>query len=227
MRARLLIVAFGASGFCDASAAPIEHADGQSVHRCIGEHGEITFSGLPCSGASAAPNNANDASADATTATGSPRAATGAVCPATLDALRDAITAAFARRDANAIAGIVRWDGVGGGAARERMRDLAAMTASPLLGIDMQSDAPPVSRAENDTERDRSSRDDGMRDGEDDVRPSSIDARDDAERGASPTRSRAATLAPGTVDIRTGGELGARDNEFRIVPAGGCYWLDW
>jgi hypothetical protein len=226
MRFLFLIAALlGASSFCNALAAPIEHADGQSVHRCIGEHGEITFSGLPCTGATAAPVGANGASANATISNGSPQYSAGAACPATLDALRDAIAAAFARRDANAIAGIVRWDGVGGGAARERMRDLAALIASPLLGIDIQSDARLDSRDEGNVDGDPNPRDDDSRSDDGDARTVSSDRRDHDDPDVSRPRQR--PLVPGTVDIRTGGELGARDNQFRIVPAGGCFWLDW
>ena len=266
--ASLIAAILGASPICDALAAPIEHADGQSVHRCIGEHGEITFSGFPCSSAHAASIEANGERGGAAIATGSPGSA-GAVCPATLDALRDAIAAAFAQRDANMIAGIVRWDGVGGGAARERMRDLAAMTASPLLGIDIESDAPPDPRDANGMDRapqdDDRYGDDRSRVNDGDARTASSDPRDAApnerfassdprygahdgresrvvssdrgdgendrlgdDEGVAPRpRKRAASFAPGIVAIRTGGETGARENDFRIEPDGGCYWLDW
>ena len=48
------------------------------------------------------------------------------------------------------------------------------------------------------------------------------------DEGVAPRpRKRAASFAPGIVAIRTGGETGARENDFRIEPDGGCYWLDW
>lgn len=59
------------------------------------------------------------------------------VCPATADALRALIAEALARRDANAIAGVLRWDDVGGAEARRRMRELAELAMRPLLGIDL------------------------------------------------------------------------------------------
>ncbi len=51
-------------------ALPLAAQDGggQSVHRCVGQHGEIVFSGLPC-----AENGATDMAA---------KAATGADVPA-------------------------------------------------------------------------------------------------------------------------------------------------
>ena len=58
-------------------------------------------------------------------------------CPASEDALRTLIADAFTRRDANALAGVMRWEGVGGSAARQRMRELSEMTERPLLGIDI------------------------------------------------------------------------------------------
>lgn len=116
-----------------AVAAPCAAAaDGQNVHRCIGEHGEISFSGTPCGSANAQQIAGSSA---ASPVLGSDRASSAPTCPASADALRDVIAEAFARRDANTIAGVMRWDGVGGAAARERMRELAELTGHPLLGI--------------------------------------------------------------------------------------------
>lgn len=115
----------------------VAFAEGQNVHRCIGEHGEISFSGTPCGGASSGIQPASSS----TTSPSSPgaRPIVAPTCPASADALRDVIAEAFARRDANTIAGVMRWDGVGGAAARERMRELAELTGHPLLGIDIDN----------------------------------------------------------------------------------------
>jgi len=116
----------------------LAHAqEGQTVHRCIGKHGEIVFSGVSC-GASEVVAPPPSANAGARIATKSLAATT--TCAASTDALRTLIADALARRDANAIAGILRWDGVGGGEARERLRELAELAARPLLGVDMDSD---------------------------------------------------------------------------------------
>jgi hypothetical protein len=115
------------------ASCTMARAQGQAVHRCIGEHGEIVFSGVSC-GASeiAAPHPAQGS---ATIATKSMAATT--TCAASIDTLRTLIADALAHRDANAIAGILRWDGVGGGEARERMSQLAELAARPLLGVDI------------------------------------------------------------------------------------------
>ncbi len=62
-------------------------------------------------------------------------------CPASPDALRDLIAEAFARRDANTLAGVLRWDGISGGAANARMRELAELTLRPLIGIELGGEA--------------------------------------------------------------------------------------
>src|SRR3982751_2645246 len=107
-------------------AAPcVAHAEGQTVHRCIGEHGEISFSGLPCAGVDAEPKPASTLQSSAMAgdtiaddATGNERTLPTKMCPASEDALRNLIADAFTRRDANALAGVMRWDGVGGATAR-------------------------------------------------------------------------------------------------------------
>jgi len=111
-----------------------------TVHRCIGEHGEIAFSETRCAGGrelgstdleSSSPTPATRRAAI------EPRASASPTCPASPDALRDRITEAFARRDANALAGVMRWDGISGGAANARMRELVEYTERPLMGIEL------------------------------------------------------------------------------------------
>jgi hypothetical protein len=126
-----LAFAFAALSPCVAAAA------GQNVHRCIGEHGEISFSGTPCGGATIPVAG----SAPATQLSPGEHPIAASTCPASADALRDVIAQAFARRDANTIAGVMRWDGVGGASARARMHELADLTGRPLLGIDIDNAA--------------------------------------------------------------------------------------
>ena len=162
------------------TAPCVAFAQSQTIHRCIGEHGEISFSGTPCTGASAPAAIPGQTTMAGDSATPKP------TCPASEDALRTLIADAFARRDANTLAGVMRWDGVGGAAARERMRELADLTGRPLLGID-------------------------------------IDAASMDEPAAGDARGEAAMLT-----VRTGSlEGGASEHAFRLMPASGCYWLDW
>ena len=164
-----------------------------TVYRCIGEHGEIAFSSTRCTGASAAlPADPN-----APTSIAPEGAHAKNTCPATAAALRDVVAEAFARRDANTLAGVMRWDGVGSGAATSRMRELADLTARPLLGIDIDAGYDAAPRREPQPDSDESA-------------PARRDA-DDA-----------------LLVVHTGSlDGGASEHEFRLTPAGGCYWLDW
>ena len=127
----LIVLALAACGTSQAA----------TVHRCVGEHGEIAFSETRCASGRELGTTDLESSAPAprTQRTPSePRASsTSPVCPASPDALRDRITEAFARRDANTLAGVMRWDGVGGGAANARMRELVEYTGQPLMGIEL------------------------------------------------------------------------------------------
>lgn len=105
---------------------------GQRVHRCVGHNGEIVFSGLRCSEeASAVTASAAAAAADL------PRADE---CARSGAELRERMLAAIARHDANAIAAMMHWGGVGGAAARQRMAELRALVAEPLLSLDVDAD---------------------------------------------------------------------------------------
>ena len=172
--------------FALAIAAPCAtFAGSETIHRCIGEHGEISFSDAPCTGASAPIASPSASTSNPSTIAGV-RDTPKQTCPASEEALRTVIADAFARRDANTLAGVMRWDGVGGAAARERMRELADLTGRPLIGIDI----------------------DGARADE----PAASDA---------PSEGTLLTVRTGSL------EAGASQHEFRLMPAAGCYWLDW
>ena len=114
-----------------ASCAVAQADDGQSVHRCIGEHGEIVFSGVACGPASRADSRTDVAQrAD-------PHDALALICPKSPDALRTVFADALTRRDTNAIASLVRWQGVGGAQARGRLQEIAELSARPLIGIEL------------------------------------------------------------------------------------------
>jgi hypothetical protein len=125
-----------------AFACGIPHA--ATVHRCIGEHGEIAFSETRCAGGRELGSTEVESSSASTSTTRiepPPRASTSATCPASPDALRERIAEAFARRDANTLAGVMRWDGISGGAANARMRELVALTQQPLTGVELGGEA--------------------------------------------------------------------------------------
>lgn len=114
----------------------IAHAEGtvqQTVHRCIGRHGEIVFSGLTCTEADAATRPA-DARKPASTSESTRNADMS--CPATRERLRERIATAVASHDSNMIASVMRWRGVAAGAAGRRLRELALLTRGPLLALD-------------------------------------------------------------------------------------------
>ena len=104
--------------------------DGQTIHRCVGEHGEIVFSGVACGGNARADPRASVPAAAA-------RPAVAMACPRSADELRDVFADALARRDTNAITSLVRWDGVGGAEARERLKEIAELGARPLIGVEL------------------------------------------------------------------------------------------
>ncbi len=108
-----------------ARAAP----DGQTVHRCIGTHGEIVFSGLACSAGTTA--NASTPGTDSAASTLSID-----TCPTSREALHDHISAAITRHDSNALASLLRWRGVGARAASDRLRSLRDLVQRPLLAMD-------------------------------------------------------------------------------------------
>jgi hypothetical protein len=175
------------------AACALAHAEGQSVHRCIGAQGEIVFSGVPCG--TPAPTVAQASSSMAPGRTTAP-----VNCPASVETLRALIAEALARRDANAIAGVMRWDGVGGAAARQRMREIAELAARPMLGIDtMGGDM-----------------------------PGEVPAGSDVPESDEPLRPAPETSAT-TLTVRTGSseDGGSREHEFSVVHSDGCYWLDW
>ena len=109
--------------------------DGQAIHRCIGEHGEIVFSGVAC-GATEIRADPRPSSSPATDAA----SAVAMACPRSPDELRNLFANALARRDTNAISSLVRWDGVGGAEARARLKEIAELGQRPLIGVELDGD---------------------------------------------------------------------------------------
>jgi hypothetical protein len=121
-----------------------EAAAAERIHRCIGSGGEIAFSDVPCTAMDASPAGSvllNDApprkAADPAGPGGTPAfpGPTGA-CATSQQDLRGRIAAAVAARDANALAGMLRWRGVGARVADRRLHELRELVRRPLLAID-------------------------------------------------------------------------------------------
>ncbi|MBO9664617.1 hypothetical protein [Dokdonella sp.] len=127
---------------------------GQRVHRCVGARGEIVFSGLPCATEAAAATQLPVGEASAT-----------AACPASSAELRQRIGAAIARKDANALAGLIRWQGIGGGEAGSRLGQLRQLAQRPLLAIEADGGEPDAAASAADSLRVRtgSNEQDGVR----------------------------------------------------------------
>lgn len=119
-----LMFCMALSALADAGA---QAQDGQSIHRCAGRHGEIVFSGVPCTAAPQAIGGI------ATPAAAAPAADS---CPANDTELRERVAAAIARNDPNALAGLMRWQGIGSAAATQRLRSLRQLAQKPLLAIE-------------------------------------------------------------------------------------------
>jgi hypothetical protein len=121
--------------FVLAAPAVAQTDNGQRVHRCIGEHGEIVFSGLACSGAEVRVDPRPSLSPAINAAS-----AVAMTCPRSPAELRDLFANALSRRDTNAITSLVRWNGVGGAEAHERLKEIAELGQRPLLGVELDTD---------------------------------------------------------------------------------------
>ena len=102
------------------------------IHRCIGANGEPVFSGQPC-GNPVRPGNPAEAT----------NHGFDTVCAASPQALKAAITEAFATHDVNRLAGLILWRGMDQASARSTLRSLAEWLKQPLTGIAIASAAGP------------------------------------------------------------------------------------
>lgn len=115
------------------------------IHRCIGANGGAVFTDQPCTALQATPVNPNASPTPAP-----PQAAPPVLCAASAGELRQSVIDAFARRDANRLAGLMLWDGYGRGAVIADIRSLAELMKQPLLDVDMPGDATPAATASTD-----------------------------------------------------------------------------
>jgi hypothetical protein len=166
-----------------------------AIHRCVAANGTPVFTDQPCSSL--------DATQAATTATGATRSAAPAdgICPATPAALKARVANAFNAGDANALAGLMLWQGYGRGAAMADMRRLQSLVREPLLGFGEAADA----------------------DDDADAPPAWPPFADNAD-----ARSDSGDEDANTLTLRFGGvgDAGSgREARFGIVPRAGCLWL--
>lgn len=109
-------------------------AQDAQVHRCIGSHGEPTFTDQPC--AVSIPSEPAGISLDARVAA----PASTQTCPISPEDLRTRVAAAFASRDAVSLSGLFLWGGHSRGSASASLRDLSTLLGEPLISIDIEAD---------------------------------------------------------------------------------------
>ncbi len=124
-------------------AAPV--AAQTEIHRCIGAQGGAVFTDQPCAALQATPVRAGSARTEAAASSAPPPV----LCATSVDELRQSVIDAFARRDANRLAGLILWHGYGRGAAIADIRALTVLMKRPLLDIDTPP-APATSSAPGD-----------------------------------------------------------------------------
>lgn len=110
-----------------ALGVPVEAA-AQRIHRCQGEHGEAVFSERPC-----APGRDQAGKLVAAEKTLEP--APPPSCATSAEEIERRLRAAIARHDANAISGLMRWQGYGSAGIGARMLRLRELAAEPLLDL--------------------------------------------------------------------------------------------
>ncbi len=112
-----------------------------TIHRCIGANGGAVFSDQPCAALQATPVGT------VTPPTMAPAAGASAqppptLCAASVGKLRQSMIEAFARHDANRLAGLILWDGYSQGAVTADIRSLDELMKASLLDIRMPGTAP-------------------------------------------------------------------------------------
>lgn len=167
-----------------------------AIHRCVAADGTPVFTDQPCSSL--------DATIAATVTAGDTRSAEpGGICPMTPAALKTRVAAAFNAGDANALAGLMLWQGYGRSAAVAGMRRLQSLVREPLVGF---GDAADTDDAGTPT------------------LPTSPPFADNADTASNASEgnddANTLTLRLGGVDDGSGNQA-----SFGIVPRAGCLWL--
>ncbi|TAL83339.1 MAG: DUF4124 domain-containing protein [Rhodanobacter sp.] len=107
-----------------------------TIHHCLGADGDPVFTDQPCASLDATPVRPVGARRQAA----SPARPTPILCPANRQALQQGVIVAFADHDANRLAGLMLWNGVGRDAAVADVRSLATLMQQPLLGFGPATD---------------------------------------------------------------------------------------
>jgi len=110
------------------------------IHRCIGANGNAVFTDQPCAALQATPVIRPTTTPDNTSQPAAEPPPT--QCAANLGELRQSVIDAFARRDANRMAGLMLWNGYGRGAAVADIRSLSELMKQPLLDLEPSADSP-------------------------------------------------------------------------------------
>ncbi|HEY8586145.1 MAG TPA: DUF4124 domain-containing protein [Rhodanobacter sp.] len=161
------------------------------IHRCIGADGSPVFTDQPCAALQASPVTAAPGAGQNATSGPPP-----VLCAGNIDVLRQSVLDAFARGDANRMAGLMLWDGYGHGAAIADIRSLTDAMKQPLLGVDIPDQSAPA--------------------------PASSLA-DPFSMDVSPTPPRDASQL--VLQLAGGDGDSLRELRFNVVRQAGCLWL--
>lgn len=114
--------------------APWQSGYSQSIHRCLGVHGEPVFSDRPCN-AGHSPNTTASSLGHVETAPALVRGR----CAASTTELRDLVIAAMQARDSIAFSGLILWHPSDPEATRTRLRGLATLIQESLQSAELES----------------------------------------------------------------------------------------
>lgn len=178
-----------------ARAAPA--AAQTDIHRCIGANGGPVFTDQPCAALHATAVHAAAPSPAPDTAAPEPLPVT---CAADVAQLRQGVIDAFARHDANRLAGLMLWNGYGRGAAVADITSLGAMVRHTLLDVQPSGD------------------------GGDPPDPAAAAALPSAAAPTPPATPAAAPRVDG-LTLQIDGNDDPRGLRFDIVRRAGCLWL--
>jgi len=170
------------------------------IHRCIGANGGAVFSDQPCAALQATPVGTSAQPAPATATTSAPPI----LCAASVGELRQSIIAAFAKHDANRLAGLMLWEGYSQGSATADIGSLDDLTKQSLLDIGVP---------------DTSGTDRGP------ATSQSLGGIELDPFGASAAPAPAPATSNHQLVLHTAGNDGPHERRFEMVRRAGCLWL--
>ena len=113
------------------------------IHRCIGANGGAVFSDQPCAAVQATPVGAPPPTSAVSASTANASAPPPILCAASIGKLRQSIIEAFAKHDANRLAGLILWDGYSQGSVTHDIRSLDELMKESLLDISLPGPSNP------------------------------------------------------------------------------------